>query len=153
MKPLNNFKAPSFVVLMNVKGIKTIDSVIKALLLTAPLLYRLREQIKLQSSELIEHQKFTKGIQIHFTDLQSQTIPKEFEINKLKHENEYLNKELAFYQSQLSSKENAERILRKENNEKISTLENEIQSLKHQLEEKNSKFQLVNVRNFSKHFH
>jgi capsule polysaccharide export protein KpsE/RkpR len=146
MKPLNNFKAPSFVVLMNVKGIKTIYSVIKAS--NCSPFYRLREQIKLQSSELIEHQKFTKGIQIHFTDLQSQTIPKEFEINKLKHENEYLNKELAFYQSQLSSKENAERVLRKENNEKISTLENEIQSLKHQLEEKNSKFQLVNVRNF-----
>jgi predicted nucleic acid-binding Zn-ribbon protein len=109
---------------------------------------RLREQIKLQSNELIEHQKLTKDIQIQFTDLQSQVIPKEFELNKLKQENEYLAKELSFYQTEVSTKENAERALRKENSDKIRGLENDIESLKHKLEESKSKLEIYQVLSF-----
>jgi hypothetical protein len=161
MKPLNNFKIHFFVVLMNVKGKKTSFLFVSVSFLLFPssfypslsslsfliTIHRLREQLKLQSNELLEQQKLTKELQIKFTDLQGQIIPKQFELSKILQEKNYLENEVTFIRSELTNKENQERIYRKETNEKLSSLENEILALKRSNDEKNGKIDLLTVSN------
>jgi predicted nucleic acid-binding Zn-ribbon protein len=114
---------------------------------------RLREQLKLQSNELLEQQKLTKELQIKFTDLQGQIIPKQFELSKILQEKSYLENEVTFIRSELTNKENQERVYRKETNDKLSSLENEILSLKRVNDEKNGKIDLLTVRRYSNHLY
>lgn len=102
--------------------------------------------MKLQSNELLEQQKVTQDLQIKFTELQSEIIPKQFEVSKLTQEKEYLQKELDFHRQQLLSKENEERRSRQENFDKITKLEAEIHSVKHSFEEAKNKIAVLTVR-------
>ncbi len=86
-----------------------------------------------------------KEYQTKFSDLQNQILPNQFEITKLQNDNDYFKKEYEFVRNDLAEKVKEEMKLKRESSQQILTLETELNVLKHNYEDIQSRCNVLVV--------
>jgi predicted nucleic acid-binding Zn-ribbon protein len=84
---------------------------------------RLRDDIKLQADQLSAQQTRLKEVQSLFSELQGKHMPVEYELLKIKHENESLKSQVEWFDTELKRKQADEFEMRSSLSQTISELE------------------------------
>lgn len=84
---------------------------------------RLREDIKTQSAELVSLQARLRDSQAKLSEVQSKELPTQFELTKIAHERDSLQKKVVLLEEELQKRLKEERVVRSDLNDKQYQLE------------------------------
>lgn len=107
--------------------------------------HSLREELKVQSSEMIGLQHRLNDTQIAVTELQTKQMPLQLELTKFQREKEYLEQQVNTLQQELFKRNEEERKYRTESTQKIFQLESKLTECQMELEEKSKEASIFKV--------
>ena len=86
-------------------------------------LYRLRDDLRAQASELTTLQTRLKDSQLNLNEFQSNTLPTQYELTKTIHEKNLLTEQVKYLENELQMKAQDERTLRADSASKVDELD------------------------------
>lgn len=86
-------------------------------------LYRLRDDLRAQASELTTLQTRLKDSQLNLNEFQSNTLPTQYELTKTIHEKNLLTEQVKYLENELQKKAQDERTLRADSASKVDELD------------------------------
>jgi chromosome segregation ATPase len=110
------------------------------------IIYRLREDLQAQSSELSNLQTRLKDVQILYSEAQSKELPLQFELSKASRDRDFLSKQVSQLETEIQRVISSERSKVADSQDKIHALEMKAATLEGDLQAKGKELGYLKVQ-------